>query len=312
MKRHRTKFTVILTFLAILANNSAFGSGFKDGIQELSIYGSGGLSSFRYKIPDANVSKGAGFNFGVGYNFFFNPALGVHIGAGLGTYNTKVKLNNSEIITRNLVDDEGDRFDMHTTLFGYSETQKAMFLNIPVMVIHEISTKQISINKNPIYIMGGVKMGIPFSGKYSAMSARLENSSYYPEYNNWIHSHEFTGNGNYNNKKFDGNFKLRTSFMLALEAGTRIKIDKDILLYVGTFFDYGLNNVLKDNNQSFIDYNPSDPSNFNANLFSVSDKANLMAAGLILRVHLNFKKSILTKQYRKRGNPYDRNTRIEL
>jgi len=328
MKKQNFKFTAFLIVLAILTNNSAFGSSdskgasepkgigsvlkginpvlkgigsaFKSDVHEISFYGTGGLSSFRYDIPDAKVSSGAGLNFGVGYNFFFNPKWGVHAGMGLGSYRTTVKLNNSKIVSYNLVDDEGDRFDMHTTLFGYNETKKTMCLNIPIMAMYRTT-----VQKQPVYAMGGIKMGIPISSKYSGTSARLQNSSFYPDYNNWVHSHEFTGNSEFFDRNFEGKFKFGTSLMLALEAGARVMVYKDFPLNVGVFFDYGLNNVIKEKNQPFIDYTSSNPADFNASLFSASDKAKPIAVGITLRTNVNYQKII---RNRRAINPYRRSS----
>ena len=289
MKRQKIKISVILTILTVMTNHSAYGGGG----HELSVYGAGGLSSFRYQLPNCDVSQGMGGNFGLGYTYFVNQQWGAHIGAGLGMYNAKVTVNDITMISPDLIDNEGDRFDMHTILSGYRETQHAMYVNLPVMAVYQ---------RPLFYVMGGVKTGIPINAKYTASSAKLENASYYPEYDNWATSQEFAGNGDFDDKKFKDKLKLGVSLMLALEAGTKIDVSKNISMYIGAFLDYGLNSVLKEKHHSFISYNAENPSDFNANLFSVSDKTNMMATGIILRMSFSFKSS-LPKQYRNKGNP---------
>ena len=133
--------------------------------------------------------------------------------------------------------------------------------------------------------MGGLKTGIPINGKYVSSSSRLENSAYYPDYDNWATSLEFVGLDVFDDKKSDGKLKLGVSLMLALEAGMKIYARDDFSLSAGAFFDYGLNHVIKDRHQPFIHYAASNPSDFNASLFSISDKTKMMAVGIILRVH---------------------------
>jgi len=285
------RISVILTILSILTSNSIYGSAPGKRDHEFSIYGSGGMSALRYKISNVDIQNGAGGNFGVGYTFFFNHQLGVHIGTDLGMYRTKVKANDYNIVSSDLIDIEGDRFDMHTRLFDYTETQKALFLNVPVMAVYR---------QRMIYFMGGVKTGIPINGKYTSSCAKLENLSYYPEFDNWATTQKFAGIGKFDDKNFNGNFKLGMNLMLALEAGTKIDVRGNIALYVGAFFDCGLNNVLKEKNQSFIKYTAKNPSNFNAKMVSVSDKSNMVAVGIIVRMH--FKNSAKPEQYRRDKN----------
>jgi len=302
MKKQKIKIAVILTVLTIMSINSTYGVKPGDRPHELSVYGSGGLSSFRYKLSTSDVRNGIGSNFGVGYTYFFDSKIGAHIGAGLGMYSKKVNVNDFKVVSSDLIDNEGDRFNMHSTLFGYDETQKAMFLNIPVMAIYEQY-----IGKRPVYAMGGFKTGIPLKGKYAATSTRLENASYYPEYDNWATTQKFAGNGVFDGKEFDGDLKLGVSVMLALEAGTKFNLYKDFSLYVGAFFDYGLNSVLKDKHRKFINYSALDPSAFNANLFSVPDKTNVIAAGVVLRVNFSIDNSTNPRKGRsvdKRINPF--------
>ena len=300
MKNQKIKITVILTFLTLLTNNSIYGYELDGGAHKFSIYGNSGLSTFRYKLPEGDIHNGNGSAFGVGYTFYLNKQLGIHTGAGMGMYRTRVKATEVKIVSPNLIDSEGDRFDMHTTLFDYNEIQKALFLDIPVMGIC-----QKTIGIIPVYIMGGIKMGIPINSKYASSSTKLENASYYPEFDNWAKSQKFAGNGVFDDKKFDGNLNLGVSLMLALEAGSKIYARDNISLYIGAFFDCGLNNVLKDK-EPFINYTAKDPSNFTANMFSISHRTNMMSAGIILRVNFNI--SIHPKLYRKNKNPtYDNN-----
>ena len=151
--------------------------------------------------------------------------------------------------------------------------------------------------------MGGFKLGIPITGKYSSTSTKLENASYYPAYDNWAKTQEFSGNGNFNDKRFNGKFKPGVTLMLALEAGAKFKIHEDIRLYVGAYFDGGLNDISKD--KPFISYTAKDPANFNASLFSIANKTKVMAAGVILRLNFDLYALIPMKNRKfKQVNPY--------
>jgi len=222
-----------------------------------------------------------------------HQSWGIHVGLGLGLYNAKAKLNNAkeEIVTANLRDPDGDRFNLFTTLSGYEETQTAMFLNIPVMA---------QFNINSIYVMGGIKTGIPLNGKYKSNVVNLSNKAQYIGLGNvTATAPEFVGFGEFKDQKYDGDIDLGVNVALALEAGMNWSIGDNLLLYGGIYFDYGLNNISKDEKLKFIDYSAgtsSKPeSSFIANSvlssyandrtsIAFTDKVNTMAVGIKLRL----------------------------
>jgi hypothetical protein len=262
-------------------------------VHEFSVYGAGGLSSLRYQLSMGNASGGFGGDFGVGYTYFQkinrvrttgsirHKFWAVHSGVGLGVYNAKAKLDKKETIITDLSDGDEvyDRFNLHSTFSGYKETQNTLFLNIPLMALFQYDM---------FYGMGGLKFGIPLSGKYKSKNATITNKAYYPELDNWVETQEFRGIGVFTGQSFNGNLDLGVSVMLALEGGLRLNLSRDFTFYAGLFFDYGLNNIAKKEttHRDFLNYNPENPANFTANsvLSSFADKANLISVGIKLRV----------------------------
>jgi len=251
-------------------------------VHEFSIYGGGGLSSFRYQLSPGNVSSSYGGDFGVGYTCIFLEHWGIHTGIGLGLYGAKAVLDNVEIVTPNLTDSDGDRFDLHVALTDYNETQKAICLNIPLMVHFQTQQEQ------GFYITGGVKAGIPFVGKYASQSARFNNRGYYPKYNNWATTQEFAGYGIFDDQRFDGKLKFDISLMFAFETGMKWRIGRSLSLYTGAYFDYGLNNAAKNRNLPFVVFSADDSSEFTANSVqtSLAKKVNIMAVGIKVRLSM--------------------------
>jgi len=248
-------------------------------LPEYSIYGGGGLSTINYNLSPGNRSGGFGGNFGAGYTYLIDFKWGIHSGLGIGFYRAKAKLG-CEVVTPNLTDEEGKRFDMHTTLAGYSETQKAMYLNIPVMAQFRLNPKE------GFYAMGGFKVGIPLTGKYSSKAAQLTNKGYYPDLDNYATAQKFAGYGVFEGKNFNDKIKMDVSITLALETGWKWQINDKFSLYSGTYFDLGLNNVVKDKNLPLINYSSVDPSGFftNSALSTFTKKAGIMALGVKLRL----------------------------
>jgi hypothetical protein len=269
-------------------------------VHEFSGYVGGGLSALCYQLSSGDRSGGFGGEFGAGYTYlnFRNQAVetgttvlqqwwGIHAGIGFGFYNAKAKLNNVEAVTANLIDDEGDRFDLYSTLSGYNETQRTMFLNIPVMGQYNI---------DQFYVMGGIKTSIPLNGKYKSKGT-LTNEGYYHEWEVLTKVPEFRGFGNFN-RSYSGDIDLGVSVALALEAGMHWSLSDNLVLYGGAYFDYGLNNVAKGSKSKFINpdvFTTGNAENFTAKSVLSSyaegvkstpftDKVNTMAVGIKVRV----------------------------
>jgi len=268
-------------------------------IHEYSIYGSGGLSTLSYQLTQGNKSIRGGGDFGLGYTFFianekvtetgkiFHQYWGIHTGLGLGVYSAKAKINNMEAIAEDLDDGEDtfNLFNMYTTVSGYNETQKAMYLNIPVMACFQIEQ---------IYIIGGLKFGIPVSGNYQSNNTTLINKAYYKDLDNWLEIQEFRGYGMFRNSS-EGKLKQDLTVILSFETGWNWYINSHISVYTGLYFDYGLNNVSKNKKTTFINYKKDDPKNFTTNsilssyrddkkLDVFSEKVKVMAVGLKVRL----------------------------
>ena len=260
-------------------------------VHEFSIYGGGGLSALSYQLSSGDRNGGLGGNFGVGYTWcrsservtstgaIFRENWGIFTGLGLAMYNTKAKLDKQETVTRNQTDNEGDRFELHTLLADYKETQTAMFLNIPVMAQFQI---------REYYVMGGFKLAIPVNAKYSSKDATLTNEAYYPLYDNWAKTQEFAGLGTFKGKDFDGQLNLGVTLMLALEGGMKWRLTSVLSLFTGVYFDYGLSNSYKGSSKSFIKYDSDKPADFKTNsvLSVYTDKVYITSVGLKLRLAL--------------------------
>jgi len=288
------KIIIIILFAAM---SSLYVSA--QAIHEYSVYGGSGLSTLSYQLAQGDRSGGVGGNFGMGYTYFrtkqtitgtgniFSQYWGIHTGLGFGFYNAKAKLNNVETITKGLNDGEAtfNKFDLYTTLSEYNESQKAVYLNIPVMALFQIEQ---------IYVMGGFKFGIPVNGKYKSKDATLTNKAYYPDLDNWLDSQEFAGYGVFRNNS-NGKLKHGITAMLALESGWKWYINSNFSIYTGVYLDCGLNNISKNSKKSFVNYVSDHAGDFTTNsvLFSYQDnkelsvfseKAKMMAVGIKIRL----------------------------
>lgn len=270
---------IVITVILFAAMSSLISA---QSVHEFSVYGGGGLSALRYQPSQGNRNGGAGGEFGVGYTLLLDETeqWGIYTGLGLGLYNARGIIDNGKTVTKNLKDDENDKFDLHTKLSDYKETQRTMFLNIPIMGQYQVE---------PFYFMAGVKIGIPLNGKYTSKDATLTNEAYYPDYDVWLDVQTFKGYGKFRNRDSNGGIDLGVTVMLALEAGMKWNIGDKLLLYTGAYFDYGLNNSSKTSQQPFVNYNKNHPSDFTTNsvLSTFTEKVNIMAIGVKARLAMN-------------------------
>ena len=289
-KRKNMKKIIIITFIA--AMSSHYVSAQAD--HEMSLNLGGGLSSLLYTPAKGSSNLGVGGEVGLGYILFLDNASaaetgtvvraqwGIHTGLGIALYGARADAINESTVQKGIPDsDNGDLFDLHTTLKDYKETQSAIYLNIPLMALYDME---------PFYFLAGFKFGIPISAKYKPGNATFTNEAYYPKYKNSLTGQEFAGLGKFERKNPDGNIDLGFTTMLSIEAGFKQRINWKHYIYVGVYFDYGLNNSLKKGSQQeFVNYKYSveDPTGgftTNSVMSSFCDKTNIIAAGLKLRL----------------------------
>ena len=255
---------------------------------EVSVHVSGGYSPLLYKLDAGSKSGGMGGDFGAGYTYFF-PAFervtesgtvqrmqfGVFGGLGLGVYTAKAKLNGETAITENLMDSEDDLFEMRSTFSGYNEKQSALFLNIPIMAMYQLDM---------FYFLGGFKTAIPVNGKFKTNDSKVKHVGYYEQYRNSAESQIIEGFGEFDINASKGKLDLGFTVMLSLEAYMKYRLDNNLSIYYGLYFDYGLNNSLKGGN--FVNYDREN-STTNSVLNSLTPKANIMAVGVKVRLAMN-------------------------
>jgi len=286
------KKTSIIVLLAAICGNVLA------QYHEISASFGGGFSTLGYKLSPAGTRNGGGgIDFGAGYTFFRaleqvaetgtirRDQWGIHSGIGFSMHNAAANVDGQTITTSGLIDNDTHlpiayrTFDMHTTLANYKEKQSLMLLNIPVMGV---------LHYRQYYAMAGFKFGIPVSGKYRYQQATITNEAEYPEMENWAKMQEFMGLGVFQ-KDAKEKMKYGVSTMLSLEGGMIWTVLKDMTLYVGAYFDYGLNNIAKKFDDKLLNYDAAKPADFTTNsvLSVYTQKVNVVSVGVKVRLAMN-------------------------
>ena len=286
----------IIIFITVLLAAICSGSiSAQEIIHEYSVYGSGGLSSLRYELPLGSRNGGGGGEFGLGYTYMvhkeravetgkiYQTLWGVHTGIGFGFYGAKATISDgsNSIVSEGHVDIDNDIFNLHTTLSGYSETQRAAMLIIPVMGQYHI---------DQYYVMGGFKFGFPIGGNFKSENATFTNQAYYPKYDIWLRTQQFAGYGSVPAPSRNDKYSFSMAMMFSLEGGMKWTINSNFTLYSGLYLDVGLNNIHKKDNLKLVEYTQkadvNTPAVFTTNsaLSAHEEKVNLLAVGVKVRL----------------------------
>jgi len=224
---------------------------------EVSIWGTGGSSTLKYDLKIGKPEGSMGGAVGVGYTYFFAKNMGIGTGVELAFYKASAKLNR---ITNSYmaVDPEGEEFLFQSTVSGYKESQNATLLNIPIMLHLEFPMK-----KSRFYAAGGLKIGIPIYTNYKVKNGTFKNTGYYEYEDHNYEGPEALGFGTFQANRSSKKIDLDVAAILALEAGFKWKLQGNPVLYTGVYFDYGLNDIGKDDCvKELIEYNSQSPREF--------------------------------------------------
>jgi outer membrane protein OmpA-like peptidoglycan-associated protein len=269
---------------------------------EFSVYGGAGASTFRYSPSIGSKSSGLGGQFGLDYTYFFSPEWGVGTGVEMAFYNAKTiidNLGNKFLITTPASLPANSDFYLQTNHRNYTETQKAGYVNIPILLHYQ------SGEKNKFYLTGGIKLGLPLSASY-AISSDLLTTTGYSDYTYQVYENiPLHGFSDYPDIASSGKPDLNTVYIATLETGVKWRLNEHVSLYTGLYLDYGFNDVRKNKaEKSMVIPNETNPTDYGYNslLESQIDGTEIAANVSPFSFGLKLRFSFGSGQSRKRAN----------
>ncbi|MDR2731815.1 MAG: hypothetical protein LBB36_01190 [Fibromonadaceae bacterium] len=209
------RIPVIPIILAVLVQAMAAHSA----VLEFDIYYGIGFPDFSFSNAPLALSVYPWKNFG--------------LSSGL-EYSMRKKIKSHENVeaSMNIIDNDGDDLVFKYHIDKYSEELSTQLLQIPVLL---------KFRSSYFYAGAGVKIGIPQNVKVNMSYKGLKTDGYLPELD--AHLHDLPGLGFIvqQDSSYETKIKAKTLFMLALESGVRIKLNKNFALLFGAFADYALN-----------------------------------------------------------------------
>jgi hypothetical protein len=283
-------FLFVISSLQIMAQKAA---------PEFSVHAGGGISTYCFQPKVKGISS-LGFisDIGAGFTGFVSQQVGIHTGVAFGLFNVKSRTPDLKTITTGhetpmLIDGSVVMlpYDLHTTLKGYTDIHKTLFVNIPVMLQFQTKQKQYwswkRSQKAGFYAIAGIKVLFLLDNKYETRLTSLYNEAYFPTHGGTQGTQLFAGLGTFDNDKkgftTEGKLDFGVMAMAAIETGVKWRVDNNIFIYTGVFFDCGLNDPIKDGRalpDNFIWHDQLDE----LTLVKFANKANLMTVGIKVRV----------------------------
>lgn len=265
--------TMILVLTSILISAQEKGS-------YISLTLGGGFTGFDYTLQGINPGTEDGTNkhllggaSKIEYSYYFTRHWGLSLGAGFSYYRSEgrykgVKEENKFNLGHQLDTDLTgvNNYNLLVRLYNWEERQKGYIIDIPLMVKfqHKFGERQ----KHGIYAGIGAKAQIPIKTKYFINGSdftdlrdrdnwRLSVSGDYYDKNLELgdpfadsYVSPATGFGiltNTDGLGWEDEFKMDISWSGTLEAGFLFGVSRRVDLTVGGYFDYGFNNLKKNN-----------------------------------------------------------------
>ena len=207
-----------------------------------------GGTNLGYKIDDSRSKFGLGYGGTIGVQYFFNYNWGVAGGVGLSYYQSHAKHNGNytyEGLTDldGFVPGGGAFYNLQLGLSNWKETQRAYFLEIPVMGMYQ---KKWGLKQNfGMYFGLGVKFQLPIiSQEYEVENgSELTVEGYYPQTDMLIDDLPRRGFGKNSKTGLNGDMNLKFGLAGTAELGLLIYMTPRIDMTLGAYVDYGFLNM---------------------------------------------------------------------
>jgi outer membrane protein OmpA-like peptidoglycan-associated protein len=204
-----------------------------------------GYHGLAYSINGGTQTPRIGYNFNVGYSLFFSKQWGFHTGIGVQTFSSMATFSTKDSFPDN--DSEGDS-RMHRIRFSNShEIQQAIYAEMPFAIHHRMPLA----TDLELLTTLGLKVIVPVAGNVSTIGDSIYHSGYYAKWHvpidNVPHKGLHPEVSNYSKSQ-----AFKSAFMTSLDVGVLYAIGVDADLYMGTYFNYGLGNIISNEDKQHV------------------------------------------------------------
>lgn len=209
-----------------------------------------GWSSLGYNLTSPQQSLIArqggsyGYNAHFGYALFFNPYVGIGLGADISRYGATAQLD-GERIWEGVTDTDGERYDHHLLLSAWRDQQEVTYIEVPLALYLTIPTQ----SRANISFALGARYGIPISTGSSFSGT----TTHYGTYDPWgiLTLRDMPNHGFYTERNFSGANSLPVRHVISafIKVGTDIRLTDHVALTAHIYANYGITNALDNQEQ---------------------------------------------------------------
>ncbi|MDL2262595.1 OmpA family protein [Bacteroidales bacterium OttesenSCG-928-I21] len=265
---------------------------------EFSIWAGGGVSTFHTK-PNFGKSKyGPGADLGLGYRFYIGRRWSVMTGAEIAMYNAKFVIEDltDKIST---TDPDGRSILYNLDMLRYTEKDRRYAVNIPLQFQFETLGGE---NGHKFYLALGGKAGYTLQMNYEVDDAIFFTSGEYLDYGQTLYDQRDLGYGDQEGRIKKQDINLKWAWIGTAETGMKWHFkNPKFSLYTGVYFDWGFNEIRKDDpTNRFLEYDSDRPTDLSLNsvltsqysyngaeMSKFTDKLSTMSFGIKLRLGIH-------------------------
>lgn len=196
----------------------------------------GGLTNLSYNLLEGTQKGQLGYALNGAYSYYLTPQWGIQAGVGLQSYSSQS--TQTYMLSNSDVDTDGETYEYRSYFNNWQEKQQALFLDIPL----ELQYKRTFGKKLGIVAAAGAKISIPIRASYKTSGGELTTAGYYSQWNIELNNMPQHGFSTFTN--FNGNLSLKPAYFGIADVGGLYKLSEKVNLYIGGYFNYGLNNLI--------------------------------------------------------------------
>lgn len=209
--------------------------------QELGVFASSHFSNTFANPVGSKAVVGNGFNVGMSYGQYLSKNFSIQIEPSYSQYHTQSRIDNFKG-NLSTVDRDNDAFILRYQGSNLKEKVTMKQLNIPIMIQYETAGESVRF-----FVKSGVSYGLQLEDAVSRTKiSDLNTSGYYSEYDLELFEPAFVGFGNFKGVSQKNEVELKNRWSYVAEIGVKQLFNDKSSVYVGMYFDIGLNNLTKD------------------------------------------------------------------
>ena len=207
--------------------------------QEIAVSAASTISLISYGLNNGDAKNKMGYAFDLRHSYYFNDNWSIGLGVEYQSYQSSIDFKNLSG-SYTTTDYDNESFQFRYAAQNYNESQKIGKVNIPLTVQYETTT-----GKYRFYALTGLKVGFTTNATSQTNISTLSTSGYYPQYDAELFDPEFMGFGTFNNiKTTKQDLDTKIVWSTTLESGIKHYLNENHAIYVGLFFDIGLNSIV--------------------------------------------------------------------